>query len=420
MRILMLTQWFQPEPMFKGLPFAKALRDRGHQVEVLTGFPNYPGGQIYPGYRLRPWHHETIDGIPVTRTVLYPSHDGSGLKRILNYLSFAASSALLGTHFVQKPDVVYVYNLITLGPTARWLRFMTGCKIILDVQDLWPESVAGSGMLHNRFLLWAVKRWCRREYAAPDSLAVLSLGFKKHLTASGVDESKIEVIYNWCDESLPAGPEQDPEALRRQSGFAGRFNILFAGTMGKMQGLDTVVAAARKLSRQDSKILFTLMGGGVEVERLKQVAHDLPNIQFLPRCSPSQSTMIMSLADVLLVHLKKDPLFSINIPSKTQAYLHAGKPILMGVNGDAADLVQRAKAGLFFEPENPDNLAAVALQLSRTPAAELLQMGHNGRAFYDQHLSFACGVSHFEKLFARVCGLDLNRNLAQQGDEKNI
>jgi len=388
--------------MFKGLPFAKALRDRGHQVEVLTGFPNYPGGKIYPGYRLRPWKREVMDGIPVIRTALYPSHDSSGLKRMLNYLSLSASSALFGARLVQKPDVVYVYNLITLGPTARLLRFFKGCKIVLDVQDLWPESVAGSGMMKNSFLLRAVTNWCRREYSAPDHLTVLSTGFKQHLVARGIPESKIDVIYNWCNEGHGAEPIPGREALIKQCGFSGRFNILFAGTMGKMQALDTVVEAARILSSQDSRVLFTLMGGGVEVERLKEAARGLPNVQFLPRCSPSQATAIMSLADVLLVHLKDDPLFSITIPSKTQAYLHAGKPILMGVRGDAADLVDRAKAGIVFEPENSGKLAEAALCLSRTPGDELQQMGRNGKAFYDEQLSFARGVDRFEELFLKV------------------
>jgi len=403
MRILLLTQWFQPEPGFKGLPFAKALRERGHQVEVLTGFPNYPGGRIYPGYHLRAWQREEMDGIPVIRTALYPSHDSSGLRRMLNYLSFSLSSALIGTHLVQKPDVVYVYNLITLGPTARLLRYFKGCKIVMDIQDLWPESVAGSGMMNNRLLLRAMTKWCRYEYFAPDQLAVLSPGFKNHLVARGIDASRIEVIYNWCDESQSEEPTQDSDELVRKCGFAGRFNILFAGTMGKMQALDTVVEAARILSKQDSRILFTLMGGGVEMERIKQAAHDVPNLQFLPCCLPSEAAAIMSLADVLLVHLKDDPLFSITIPSKTQAYLHAGKPILMGVRGDAAALVERAQAGVFFEPENPDALAEAALHLSATPSAELQQMGRNGKAFYQQHLSFVRGVDHFDTLFQRIC-----------------
>jgi glycosyltransferase involved in cell wall biosynthesis len=395
--------------MFKGLPFAEALSARGHQVEVLTGFPNYPGGRIYPGYRLRPWQREVMNGIPVTRTALYPSHDGSGLRRALNYLSFAASSALIGSCIAGKPDIVYVYNLVTLGPTARLLRLLRGCRVILDVQDLWPESVAGSGMMRNSFLMSVVTKWCRHEYSAPDRLTVLSPGFKKHLVARGIDESEIEVIYNWCDETLAEVPVLDLNALVQPCQPAGRFNVLFAGTMGKVQGLDTVVEAARILAGKDNRVQFVLMGGGVECERIKQAARGLPNVQFLPRCSPAQAAVTMALADALLVHLKDDPLFSVTIPSKTQAYLYAGKPVLMGVRGDASDLVCRAKAGLTFAPESPDALAEAALRMSRTPMGELQQMGRNGRSFYDAHLSLARGVEHFEEVFRRACGTRSSR-----------
>ena len=124
MRILFLTQWFQPEPFFKGLPFVKALRDRGHEVEVLTGFPNYPGGKVYPGYCVRFYQRETMDGIPVHRVALYPSHDKSASRRILNYLSFSLSAFLIGPWLVGKPDLIYVYNLVTLGPAAFLFRLL--------------------------------------------------------------------------------------------------------------------------------------------------------------------------------------------------------------------------------------------------------------------------------------------------------
>ncbi len=119
MRILLLTQWFDPEPMsFKGLAFARELVKRGHEVEVLTGFPNYPGGKVYPGYRVRPWRREVMDGIRINRVARYPSHDGSGARRALNYASFATTAASLGPLLVRKPDVVYVHHLVTLAPAA--------------------------------------------------------------------------------------------------------------------------------------------------------------------------------------------------------------------------------------------------------------------------------------------------------------
>jgi colanic acid biosynthesis glycosyl transferase WcaI len=404
MRILLLTQFFQPEPMFKGLPFAKALRDLGHEVEVVTGFPNYPGGKLYPGYRIKLWKREVIDSIPVTRLALFPSHDQSGLRRIANYVSFGASAALLAPILVRPPDVVYVYNLITLGLAWRMIRWRYKCPVVLDVQDLWPESVIKSGMLKSRWIGGVLNRWCRWEYSLPDRITVLSPGFKRHLVSYGIPEAKIEVIYNWYDEAGEAPSGAEAERLRQKLRFAGRFNVLFAGTMGKMQALDAVVAAAEMVQQKAPEVLFTFMGGGIEVDRLKALSAGLSNVQFLPRCSPQEAMAVTSVADAVLVHLKNDPLFSITIPSKTQAYLHAGRPILMGVTGDAATLVRDVRAGLLFEPENAGSLAAAVLELSRMPMIERERMGARGKRFYEEHLSFAKGVRHFDAVFRDVCG----------------
>ena len=401
MRILFLSQFFQPEPMFKGLPLAKALRDRGHEVEVLTGFPNYPGGRLYEGYKIRPWHRETIDGIRVNRVALFPSHDRSTARRMLNYLSFATSAAMLGPWLVRKPDVIYVYNLITLGFAARLLRHFKGCRIVLDVEDLWPESVAGSGMMTNAVLLRMLQRWCRAEYASPDRLIVLSPGFKKNLEARSIPADKIDVIYNWCDEtSMPLSPPN--EDLAQQLGFAGRFNIVFAGTMGIVQSLDTVLAAARRLCHDDPNVLFTFVGGGVDVDRLKKASEGLPNVQFLPRRPLAEIGRIFSISDALLVHLADDPLFGITIPSKIQAYMYAGCPILCGLRGDAAELVRRANAGLPFVPEDPDSLVNAILTLRKMRTDDREQMGADGRAYYQKHLALSAGVEQLEEVFKKT------------------
>ncbi len=401
MRILILSQWFQPEPFLKGLPLATALRDRGHDVEVLTGFPNYPGGRLYHGYQIRPWKRESINGIRVNRVPLYPSHDLSGARRILNYLSFGVSASVLGPWLVQRSDVVFVYNLITLIMAARMLHLFRGCRIVLDVQDLWPESVTSSGMLRNRLALAILERWCRNEYRTPHRLIVLSPGFKTQLVARGVDPVKIEVIYNWCDEAsiqLPS-PSRDAAA---QLGFDGRFNVVFAGTMGTVQALDAVIAAARRIEQAAPDVLFTLVGGGVEVDRLRESAAGLRNVQFLPQRPRSQIGQVLVNADALLVHLKRDPLFAVTIPSKIQAYLYAGRPILCGVPGDAATLVQAAGAGVAFEPENPDSLAQSVMELRNMSRSQREAIGVAGRRFYDEQLSLRCGTERVEGVLRSV------------------
>lgn len=398
MRILILSQWFQPEPFMKGLPFAKALVARGHTVEVLTGFPNYPGGKVYPGYRVCLWQREEMEGIRVNRVALYPSHDHSGLRRMLNYLSFALSCLLLGSWLVGKADVIYVYNLVTLGPAAFWLRLLFRAKVLIDVQDLWPESVSNSGMLPGSAANRLLSAVCNGVYRRADGMTVLSPGFKDALARRGVSPERIEVIYNWCNE-VPKQDAARDEALAEALGLNGRFNILFAGTMGVVQGLDTVLEAARLCQKTVPLAQFVFVGGGIDRPRLESEAVwlELTNVCFLPRQEPEAMGPLYALADALLVHLKDDPLFRITIPSKTQAYLYMGRPIIMAMAGDAADLVRQAGAGLLCPPQDPEALATAVAQLAAMPCESRERLGRNGAAFYAEKLAMEIGVDYFEK-----------------------
>lgn len=402
MNILLLTQWFQPEPGFKGLPFAKALRERGHRVQVLTGFPNYPEGKLYTGYRIRPAQREMMDGIPVLRVPLYPSHDASALRRAANYASFACSAAALGPLLVDRADVAYVYHPpASVGLAALSLKLLRGIPYLYDIQDLWPDTLAATGMVRHPLLLRSVDRWCRWVYAQASRIAVLSPGFRLALQQRGVAAGKIEVVYNWCDERPPAARDS---ALAQETKMAGRFNVLFAGTMGKAQALDAVLAAAKLLRGHPRLPQFVFIGGGIEVERLKNQAQSmaLDNVRFLPRCPANEIGRYLQLAEVLLVHLRDDPLFSITIPSKIQAYLSTGRPILCAVRGDAADLVERAGAGLCCPPENPSALAETVRRLMEMPGQELAALGERGRAFYQRELSLEAGTKQFERILHQI------------------
>ena len=412
MRILILSQFFQPEPHFKGLPFARELSRRGHEVEVLTGFPNYPGGCVYPGYRVRPWQREVLDGITVNRVPLYPSHDRSAVRRLANYASFSASAAVLGPLLVRRPDVVYVYHPpITLGLPAVLLSGLWRCPFVYDVQDLWPDTVATCGMMNRPRLLGMLDRWCRFIYRRADRLVVLSPGFKRVLVERGVDAASIDVIYNWTDEANIHSSARlcgdSPNFRANENGTvpfsaaAGRFNVVFAGTMGIAQGLDTVLDAARICAATVPDVRFVFVGGGVERARLAHRAEEmrLPNTLFLPRQPIETVGTILSAADVLLVHLKDDPLFRITIPCKTQAYLAAGRPILMAVPGDAAQLIERSKAGIACPSENPTALAATVQRLRTMDRPECEAIGRRGTAFYDRHLSLRVGAGRFEVVF---------------------
>ena len=403
MRILFLTQWFQPEPSFKGMPFVKALQNRGHDVEVLTGFPNYPGGKLYPGYSIRPWKSEVMDGISVNRVALFPSHDASGFKRIINYLSFGFTSAAFGPFLIKKPDVIYVYNLVTLGLASSILRTIYCCPVVYDIQDLWPDSVRHSGMMRQSTLQNILNIWCKFVYRNASHITTLSPGMKAELVKRGIPETNISVIYNWCDERNSCNADKD-NIISSNILDEDAFVVMYAGAMGIMQGLDTVLDSAQMLMYVEPRIKFVFVGGGVEQKRLKQSVVDrkLNNVSFIERQPPEKMGLILKAADVLLVHLKDTALFRITIPSKIQAYMFAGKPVLVGVQGDAAELISASGAGKAVKSENPESMTTGILQLFRMSDAKRGAIGKNARMYYDENLSMEAGVQSFENIFYRL------------------
>lgn len=402
-RVLLLTQWFDPEPTFKGMAFARELVRQGFEVEVLTGFPNYPGGKVYPGYRIKLLQQETIDGVRVTRVPLYPSHDQSAIRRVLNYVSFAASSLGYGLS-MRRPDVIYAYHPpLTVGITASLLRLFRRIPVVYDIQDMWPDTLRVTGMINNARALGLVSAVCQWVYRRVDRIVVLSPGFRRLLIERGVPQEKVDVIYNWADEAALAAPTgRLPDAFPSND----RFRLMFAGNMGKAQALDAVLDAARLLQQRGSRVSFVMVGGGVEVERLKQRAQQegMQNVVFLPPVPMSEIGTLLSSADALLVHLRKDPLFQITIPSKTQAYMTVGKPLLMAVDGDAADLVRNSGGGVVAESENAAALAEAAEALAAQSPEALENMGRNAARYYREHLGLPVGVGKFGQIFKAVAG----------------
>jgi colanic acid biosynthesis glycosyl transferase WcaI len=402
LRILLLTQWFDPEPTFKGLLFAQKLQELGHEVEVVTGFPNYPEGKIYAGYRQSWCHRESIGGVRIARVPLYASHDSSALKRLLNYFSFALSSSLYGIFMARKADIIYVYHPpMTVGVAGALIGWFRRTPFVYDIQDLWPDTLKATGMIGNPRILSVAGAVCNWIYRRASHIVVLSPGFRSLLAERGVPEKKMSLIYNWCDETglqAPVGGGADLSFMN------GRFNVVFAGNMGKAQALEAVIAAAQLVAAEESRVQFVLVGGGVEVENLKALCarSNLQNLRFVPRMPMNEVGEVLARADALLVHLKDDPLFSITIPSKTQAYLAVGRPIIMAVRGDAADLVREAEAGVVAIPEDPESIAQGVLQLARLPLPVRETMGQKAAQFYKNKLSLSVGVAAFIKVFEHV------------------
>jgi colanic acid biosynthesis glycosyl transferase WcaI len=401
-RLLLVTQLFDPEPTFKSLLFARALSERGFEVEVVTGFPNYPGGKLYPGYRIRPMTKEVVEGINITRLALYPSHDKSAVKRILTYGTFFLSSLIYLLFLAKRADVVYVYHPpLTVGLAAALARFFRRTPTVIDVQDLWPDTLLATGMIRNTKALRFIGVLADWLYRQMNHIVVLSPGFRKLLINRGVPDQKLSVIYNWADEaSVIQTSKPVPELMSKP----GKFRVLFAGNMGPAQGLDAVIDAARIVGKTNDRVEFCFLGGGIDLDRIKARVENekCKNIVFLPRVPMAEVGAFLAAADCLLVHLTADPLFEITIPSKTQAYMAAGKPILMAVKGDAADLIIQSGGGIVAEPENAESLAAAVLAMAGKSMASLREMGQAASTFYFEKLSLKHGADAFADTLNKV------------------
>ena len=402
MKILLLTQWFDPEPTFKGLAFAKELTKQGHEVEVLTGFPNYPQGKLYDGYKLKLFQKENIEGISVLRVPLYASHDNSAFKRVLNYASFAVSATLYGIFLTKKADVIYAYHPpLTVDMAALLIKLFRKTPVVLDIQDMWPDTLKATGMIGNEKLLNIVDSLCKVVYRYADHIVVLSPGFKQLLEKRNVAASKVSVIYNWCDESS-LNSVSELSADNKQL-LNNKFNIVFAGNMGKAQSLDTVIEVAQQL-KSELEIQFVFVGQGTETQRLKQICKDnqLNNVKFIPQMPMQKVGAILRKADALLVYLRNDPLFEITIPSKMQAYMAIGKPIIIGVSGDASNLVQEADCGVVVTPEDTLSLKEGILKLYHLERDKAEEMANKAKIFYQSNLSITTGVKQFIDVFKKV------------------
>lgn len=407
MKILLLTQLFQPEPShLKGLSFAKKLVSLGHTVEVLTGFPNYPDGRLYAGYRQRFYMRDNLDGITVFRVPLFMDHSRSGSKRALCYFSFSVSACIPGIFLMKRPDVIYVYQgPATLAIPGIVMRLWWKVPYILDVQDLWPESVTGSGMLNLPYAEKILTRFCNITYRLAGKIIVLSKGYKQLLERRGVPESKIEVVYNWCDESTLFLESTEP--ARENLIQPDYFTIVYAGNFGPFQALTAVIDAAEIVAQKNPKVCFLFVGDGIDADalKLKVAAKRLSNVKFIPRQPIQQIGKILKEADALLIHLKDDPLCRIGIPQKTQAYMAAGKPVIMAVKGEATELMGREGADLVCEPDNPKEIAMTILQFADTPKEERLKIGGRNLRFYNQELSIDVGVQRLLAIMKNLTGL---------------
>lgn len=405
MRVLILSQHFDPEPITRPMDVARGLAARGHAAEVLTGLPNYPQGRLYPGYRMRLLQREVLDSIPVTRVILYPSHSKSSLARIASYGSFMISS-VFGSLFTGPCDVIYVrHPPLTIGVSAWLIGLIKRAPIVYDVQDIWPESGIWSGMLRNPALIGVLRGLERFVYKRASHLLVVTEAARQNLIGKGVASEKVSIASQLIDEKSFAAPNP-ARVLEVQKAYdlTGGFTVMFAGNIGLVQGLDAAIDAALLLKDEPS-VRFVLVGGGVDRDRLvhKAAALKLANVTFIEQRSEAEMPDFMAAADVMLLTLKYSELCEFSIPLKTFAYMAASRPILAAIKGAAADLVRKAGAGPIIEPGNPEALANEVRRLMRLTEAERAELGTAGRKYMITHHSKEKMLDEYVSVISRAC-----------------
>ena len=377
MRVLIITHIFWPEAAdFRNRALAGELVRRGHEVTVLAPFPNYPLGRIYDGYRMTWRQWEVVDGIRVLRVPLYPDHSSSGFRRALNYGSFTLAASILGPLLLDRPDVVFVHaSPMTLCIPARVFKFLYGCPIMLDVVDLWPEAVAGSGMTSSRLVIAATALIARFAYRVSDRIIALTEGFAVKLREAGVRPDRITVIPPWADrtEFHPAAPDAE---FGREFGLEGKACIIHAGNIGPYQDIGSVLEAAALL-REDERVRFVFIGSGQLLVRLRVQAEErgLANVVFTGRLPMERMAGALAWGTALLVNMAADPYLAITVPSKLAAYLATERPLIAAAAGDVADLVRQNRLGMVVPPGRPEALADTVRRMVDLSAAERAAMG---------------------------------------------
>ncbi|MDF1656647.1 MAG: glycosyltransferase family 4 protein [Verrucomicrobiales bacterium] len=403
MRVLILSQYFWPES-FQINEIAKTLQDKGVEVEVLTGKPNYPQGEFYPGYHGGGCVLETHEGILIHRVPLISRAKG-GLG--LNYFSFIISGLLFAPGMLRRKkfDAIFVYGLspILQAIPALFLGRLKKCPVLLWVQDLWPESLSATGYVKNEKVLKGVEYVVRFIYRKTDLILVQSKGFEEPVRRLS---SKTEVVYHPNSvERIFSHPEESTAA--EIEGLDEGFAVLFAGNIGTAQGIDVIVSAAEILKGYRD-IRFVVLGDGSCREEMINEGQSLglTNIYAPGRFPVDMMPAFMQRASALMVTLADRPIFALTVPNKVQAYLAVGKPIIACLNGEGARIVEEAEAGFATPAENADELAATVLRLYEMSESERNQMGENGRKYFEEHFDHGKLVDdligHFEAESSKV------------------
>jgi len=389
MRILFLSHYFPPEgnaPASRTFENCRRWVRQGHDVTVVTCAPNHPNGIVYSGYENRWRHRERIDGIEVIRVLTHVAANKGTFRRILNYVSYMFSASLASLE-VDSPDVI-----IATSPQffCGWAGVIASrlhrVPLLLEIRDIWPESIAAVDAIRSGGVMRILERLELEMYAASRHIVTVGEGYRRCLHDKGVADARISVVMNGIDREIFHPLSPDPE-LRQRIGVGDRFVVSYSGTIGMACGLDVVLRAADALRRKGrDDIVFLLVGDGAVREELQAEAErrSLDNVIFTGRQDKRLMPSLLAISGASLVHLKKTDLFTTVMPSKIFEAFGMARPIIIGVPGEAVDLVERAGAGISIEPENAEQLVAAVEKLAGDPAL-CERLGRAGYAYGIRH-----------------------------------
>jgi colanic acid biosynthesis glycosyl transferase WcaI len=390
MRFLILTQYFPPESgaaQVRLKELAKGLQRSGHEVSVVTAFPNHPTGIIPPEYRGHWRMKDEIEGIPVWRTWIYPVERGRFWKRLLNYFSFVFSS-FWGLSKAGKQDIMLFESPpLFLGITALLYGSLTRTKIIMNISDLWPESAVALGLVTNKGMILAAEWLEKLLYHKAWKISAQTEGIKESLIGRGVPADKVTFLPNGVNLDLFSPRERDRQLAKELNIKDQDFVLIYAGTMGYAQGLESILATA-ELLKEHWDIKFLFVGDGTEKPKLEEIVRNksLNNVSFVDFQPVKEMPRYFSLAAASIVPLKKCKLFEGARPSKMFPALGSAVPVIYSGEGEAAELVLKSGGGIVVEPENSQQLAQAILDLKQNPNRR--EMGQAGNKFVERNYSW--------------------------------
>ncbi len=404
MRILFLSHYFPPEvnaPASRTYEHCREWVKNGHEVTVVTCVPNHPKGSVYDGYRNKFFQWETRDGIRVLRVWTYLAANKGFLKRTLNYISYMVSVIFAVPLLCQSDIVISTSPQFFNGLAGYFVSRLKRIPWILEIRDLWPESILAVGAIKNKTVIRLLENLELFAYRKADLIVPVTKAFKIHIEGRGIRPKKIKVLVNGANLSFYKPLARENE-LSTEFGLSGKFVVSYFGTHGMAHGLETILEAAMEL-RDREEILFLLVGSGAEREKLLSIRDQAgqKNVLMLEQQKKERMPLLWAASDVSMVLLKRTDLFKTVIPSKIFESMAMEKPIILGVEGESAGIIQEAESGLCIQPQNSSDLGKAILFLYEHPE-ECIRLGTNGRKYVIEHHDRSVLAGRYEALVERV------------------